>query len=286
MLMENTLKTSWSEAKSRARDYKDDESGSLIIFSLFIFFTMIIFGGIAVDMMLYENERTNIQNSTDRAVLAAANLNQTVDPKLVVIDYLAKVGVTVHPDDVDVQEVGTAPVITGRQVAVNVSSNYDTILMGLVGVDDLPFKIAPCLCNAKRTAHCNRHRLSRKSKKQCILRQALPNGLCHLLNRGGLVQSLDRGDDARKRLIRLKKEVAGNQHVGDLPIYVFKISNHQLATGNLVLSMHFQHLILYCAKARKPRRAHRFRVYLPKLTCNHKRRRHRHHRLHSCRNAL
>ncbi|MEO9823935.1 MAG: VWA domain-containing protein [Paracoccaceae bacterium] len=139
MLMENTLRTTWSEAKLRAKDYKDDESGSLIIFSMFIFFTMIIFSGIAVDMMLYENERTNIQNSTDRAVLAAANLNQTVDPKLVVIDYLAKVGVAVDPDDIDVEEVGTAPVITGRQVAVNVSSNYDTILMGMVGVDSLPY---------------------------------------------------------------------------------------------------------------------------------------------------
>lgn len=139
MLQENSLKKSWSAAKSRAGHYKDDESGSIIIFSLFIFFAMIVFGGVAVDMMLYENKRTNMQNSTDRAVLAAANLNQTVDPKQVVVDYLAKVGVTITEDDVDVEEVGVAPVWTGRRVAVNVEDGHDTLLMNLVGVDSLPF---------------------------------------------------------------------------------------------------------------------------------------------------
>lgn len=88
-----------------------------------------MFGGIAVDLMLYENKRTHIQNSTDRAVLAAANLNQTIDPKLVVQDYLAKVGVSVNPEDIDVVEIGTAPVITGRQVAVDVNASFDTLLM-------------------------------------------------------------------------------------------------------------------------------------------------------------
>lgn len=138
-LPNRSLKTSWKNARTRARSYRDDESGSLIAFSLFIFFAMILFGGIAVDLMIYENQRTNIQNSTDRAVLAAANLNQTVDPKLVVVDYLAKVGVEIAPEDVHVEEVGTAPVITGRQVSVNVQASYDTLLMRLVGVDSLPY---------------------------------------------------------------------------------------------------------------------------------------------------
>jgi len=100
---------------------------------------MLMFGGIAVDLMLYENKRTHIQNSTDRAVLAAANLNQSVDPKLVVQDYLAKVGVEISLDDVDVVETGTAPVITGRQVSVQVNSSFDTLLMNMVGVDSLPY---------------------------------------------------------------------------------------------------------------------------------------------------
>ena len=121
------------------KKFQRDEDGSLVMFSLFIFLAMLMFGGIAVDLMLYENRRTHIQNSTDRAVLAAANLNQTVDPTEVVQDYLAKVGVEVSEEDVTVVEIGEAPVITGRQVSVSVNSNGDTILMNLVGVDTLPY---------------------------------------------------------------------------------------------------------------------------------------------------
>lgn len=119
--------------------FRKAEDGSLIIFSLFIFIVMLMFGGIAVDLMLYENKRTHIQNSTDRAVLAAANLNQTVDPKTVVQDYLAKVGIPISRDDVRVREIGTAPVITGRQVAVDVNAYFDTLLMKLVGVETLAY---------------------------------------------------------------------------------------------------------------------------------------------------
>lgn len=117
------------------------EDGSLSIFALFLFICMLMFGGIALDIMLYENQRTHIQNSTDRAVLAAANLGQTVDPKVVVQDYLAKVGITISQDDVQVTEVGTFPVITGRQVSISVEPNYQTLLMDMVGVETLPLSL-------------------------------------------------------------------------------------------------------------------------------------------------
>jgi hypothetical protein len=129
----------WEAARRCSTRFTREEDGSLIAFSLFIFVAMLMFGGIAVDLMIYENERTHIQNSTDRAVLAAANLNQTVDPKLVVQDHLAKVGIQVDPDDINVVEVGTAPVITGRQVSVSVTGAYNTMLMNLVGVEQLSF---------------------------------------------------------------------------------------------------------------------------------------------------
>ena len=138
-MLPTTPRSAYRETLDLARTFRRDEDGSLIAFSLFIFFCMILFGGIAVDLMIYENERTHVQNSTDRAVLAAANLNQTVDPKEVVKDYLAKVNITVTDDDIDVFEVGAAPVITGRQVSVDVSGGYQTLLMKLVGVETLPF---------------------------------------------------------------------------------------------------------------------------------------------------
>ena len=122
----------------RAARFERDEAGSLIIFSLFIFLCMVMFGGIAVDLMLYENQRTHLQNSTDRAVLAAANLDQTVDPKLVVQDYLAKASIAIDIDDVEVTETGSFPVITGRQVTVDIDGDFNTLLMHMVGVSTLP----------------------------------------------------------------------------------------------------------------------------------------------------
>lgn len=139
MIDDETFGQKWRKARHLAQEYRNDEDGSLIAFSLFIFVVMLMFGGIAVDLMIYENQRTHIQNSTDAAVLAAANLNQTVDPKLVVQDHLAKVGIVVDPNDIDVVEIGTAPVITGRQVSVSVNASYDTILMNMVGVEQLAY---------------------------------------------------------------------------------------------------------------------------------------------------
>ena len=129
----------WLAARQQAKQYRQDEEGSLIIFSLFIFLAMLMFGGIAVDLMLYEDRRTHIQNSTDRAVLAAANLNQQVDADLVVVDYLAKVGIHIDASDVDVYEIGSDPVITGRSVSVSVAGGFDTVLMNLIGIDSLPY---------------------------------------------------------------------------------------------------------------------------------------------------
>ena len=89
MSVSRRLASSVRQARQLTQAYRREEDGSLIAFSLFIFVVMLMFGGIAVDLMIYENERTHIQNSTDAAVLAAANLNNTVDPKLVVQDHLA-----------------------------------------------------------------------------------------------------------------------------------------------------------------------------------------------------
>ncbi len=124
---------------TRVARFKKDEEGSLVIFSLFLFLAMVIFGGVAVDLMLYENRRTHVQNATDRAVLAAANLEQSVPAKTVVKDYLAKVGIYVDDDDIFVDEVGEMPVITGRQVSVVVEAESPTLLMNMLGVKSLPY---------------------------------------------------------------------------------------------------------------------------------------------------
>ena len=72
------------------KNFWRDESGSLIIFSLFAFVLMVVLSGIAIDVMRHEITRIRLQNTLDRAILAAADLDQPLDPETVVRDYFAK----------------------------------------------------------------------------------------------------------------------------------------------------------------------------------------------------
>ncbi len=66
------------------------EDGNLFVVFVPLLFIMAIWGGIAVDLMRFESRRAALQGVTDRAVLAAANLDQKLDPKAVVFDYFTK----------------------------------------------------------------------------------------------------------------------------------------------------------------------------------------------------
>ncbi len=130
--------------------FGEREEGSFIIFSLFIFVIMVMVGGMAIDVMRYENLRTTMQNSVDRAVLAAADLDQTVDPKAVVADYLDKAGMAALPYDVEVFESKVGDVVTGRRVTVNASADLRTYFMKAMGT---PTITAPAASTAEEAVN-------------------------------------------------------------------------------------------------------------------------------------
>ena len=78
--------------RRRGVGFSKDESGSMTIFGTYLILMMILVCGIGVDLMRNEMERTNVQATMDRAILAAADLDQTLDPEAVVNDYFAKSG--------------------------------------------------------------------------------------------------------------------------------------------------------------------------------------------------
>lgn len=86
------------------RAFRKDEDGGIIIFSLYIFVLMLMIAGLAVDLMRVETVRTRLQGTLDRAVLAAADLDQTLPAKDVVEDYFEKAGVADYLNDVQVSE--------------------------------------------------------------------------------------------------------------------------------------------------------------------------------------
>ena len=72
------------------RAFRDDDRGAMAVMMLMIFFFMLIFGGISVDYMRFEIRRVALQQTMDRAALAAANLENKLDPVDVAEDFFAK----------------------------------------------------------------------------------------------------------------------------------------------------------------------------------------------------
>ena len=96
---------------------------------------VLLVAGIALDLMRFEERRTTLQNTVDRAVLAAADLNQTLEPKAVVKDYFLKAGLT-PPKDSDIT-VDQGAFNEWRTVQASVTEQMPTWFMNMVGVKEL-----------------------------------------------------------------------------------------------------------------------------------------------------
>lgn len=104
----------------------------MTIFACFMILIMLMVGGIGVDLMRNEMERKRIQSVADRAVLAAADLDQELDPQEVVRDYFTKSGMGEYVSNVTVDEG-----LNYRTVTVDASTTMNTQFMSMMGVDTL-----------------------------------------------------------------------------------------------------------------------------------------------------
>ncbi|WP_353472864.1 pilus assembly protein TadG-related protein [Salipiger sp. H15] len=91
---------------------------------------MMTFGGIGIDMVNTELNRTKVQNTLDRAVLAAADLDQTLEPDAVVSDYMAKMGLGDALVSSEIDEGLNYRTVTADGY-VQMPSNF----MGLLGIE-------------------------------------------------------------------------------------------------------------------------------------------------------
>lgn len=118
--------------KHRAMSFRSDETGTMIIFGLFIFMIMLVAGGMAVDFMRFERERARIQYSLDRAILAAGALSQPLDPVVVVNDYLAKSGLGEHT-----VQVTPDSGLNFKTVQANAQTEMNTFFINLLGTPSM-----------------------------------------------------------------------------------------------------------------------------------------------------
>lgn len=114
-----------------------DEDGSLIIFGLMMFCLMLMVGGLSFDIMRYETHRERLQSTVDRAVLAAASLNQTMDPQTVVEQYFAAAGMTDYLDSVVVVQGISSRRVTAK-ASINVPLHHGDFKINNIGGGGTP----------------------------------------------------------------------------------------------------------------------------------------------------
>lgn len=115
-----------------AQTFRHSEAGTLTAFSLYIFIAMIMVCGLTIDLMRYEAVRTRLQSTNDRAVLAAADLDNTLDAKEVVKDYFTKAGLGDYLKDVYVDQG-----INYKEVSALVEATVPTWFMNMSGIYEL-----------------------------------------------------------------------------------------------------------------------------------------------------
>ena len=104
----------------------------MIVFALFLFVIMLMIGGMAVDLMRFESTRARLQSTLDRAVLAAADLDQRLDSESVVYDYFTKARLLDQLSHVEVVET-----LNSRSVRALAQMGMNTIFMRMVGYPSL-----------------------------------------------------------------------------------------------------------------------------------------------------
>ncbi|PRY25263.1 Flp pilus assembly protein TadG [Aliiruegeria haliotis] len=112
-----------------ARRFRRDESGGAIIFTLYIALCMLVAVSMAIDIVRFEYLRAHMQYTLDRAVLAAADLDQQLEPTSVVQDFFNKAGLEDYLAEVDVDEG-----LNYRTVSASSEATLDTFLIDRFGI--------------------------------------------------------------------------------------------------------------------------------------------------------
>ncbi|MEX3014307.1 pilus assembly protein TadG-related protein [Gymnodinialimonas hymeniacidonis] len=123
-----TSANAWAARLSPVRFAKKEE-GTVTAFAVLMFILMVGASGIAIDVMRYETQRTQLQYTLDRAILAAASLTQPYDPEGVVRNYFEISGIEDYRLDVRVDEG-----LNFRRVHAYAELEVRSMFMSLFGV--------------------------------------------------------------------------------------------------------------------------------------------------------
>lgn len=127
---------------NRVAPFLRNQSGAMAPLMLVFFFLMVVIGGIAVDVMRFESRRVALQQTMDRATLAAASLENVLDPEDVVESYFAAAGIQGELDKVEVIQA-----MNSRTVKAKAKVRSDNYFMSIL---DVPYLQANNLSQAEQ----------------------------------------------------------------------------------------------------------------------------------------
>ena len=120
--------------KDQMRQFSKSEDGSISAFGFFQLIMILSCAGLAVDVLHFETQRVRLQGTLDRAVLAATNMSQALEPSDVVLDYFDKAGLSDYINESDIEVVETN---TYRRVVATADMNVDTAFLEMIGLGDM-----------------------------------------------------------------------------------------------------------------------------------------------------
>ncbi len=104
----------------------------MTILALTLLSAAALLGGLAVDVMRFENRRTQMQTALDLCVLNAASLRQTLDETTLFNDCVRKAGMTGTVTRLTVTEG-----YSSKSVSASASETINTMFLGAFGMDTL-----------------------------------------------------------------------------------------------------------------------------------------------------
>ncbi|MEM8823042.1 MAG: pilus assembly protein TadG-related protein [Pseudomonadota bacterium] len=115
------------------KNFQAEEDGAMTIFGLFIFVMMVMGAGIAIDLMRAESDRAELQATVDRAVLAAAALDESDEARAIARNYLRAAGM--DEDLIDVAMIENED--GSKSVSFSARSDTESIFIDMFGQDRL-----------------------------------------------------------------------------------------------------------------------------------------------------
>ncbi|NSY37614.1 TadE/TadG family type IV pilus assembly protein [Leisingera sp. ANG59] len=119
--------------RDKVKGFLREEDGVLAKPMIITLLLMLAAGGMGVDLMRMERDRTTLQYTLDRAVLAAADLDQQQDPATVIQEYLTKAGLADYYSEPEVEQS-----LGYKSVESTINATFPAHLLKFAGVGDLP----------------------------------------------------------------------------------------------------------------------------------------------------